>query len=231
MADIGIKINLELLPASVWFADDGPMTTRKYQIGEFAWVASPDPSNLTIYGGMNIYSTPDGTFKVAQTILDENQGFLDGTGIDEFAFKFGRAVAVTADDPATADVDETATPDPAKFQFDPANLPEGYSFTYPEQIQSDYDNYEGQNNLGWCDVRATQLQWDGQNVLTEAERLPHYLEFQALFLEQMPQLPLFQRVEVEAYATTLCGPDRGPGNLASWNIETWFFAADGESCP
>ena len=217
MADIGIKVNLDLLPASVWFADDGPLNTRTYQIGEFAWVTSPDPDSKTLYVGMNIYGTPDGRQLVAQTILDENPDLLAGTGIDEFAFKFGRAV------------DEA--PDAARHQFLRSSLPEGYTFLYPEQIQSGYDQYEGQNDMGWCDPAATQAQWDGGNRLTNEERLPFYLEFQRIFAEQVPSLPLFQRVEVEAYSTNLCGPDRGPGNLASWNVETWYFAAPGESCP
>jgi ABC-type transport system substrate-binding protein len=216
MADIGLQINLDLLPAAVWFADDGPLTTRSYQIGEFAWVTSPDPDNKTLYMGLNMYSTPDGLQVNAQTILDENPDLLAGTGIDEFAFKFGRAVE--------------EAPDAAAHQFLASSLPEGYAFVYAEQIQSAYDVYEGQNNMGWCDPGATQAQWDGGNQLASEDRVPYYLEFQRIFAEQVPTLPLFQRVEVEAYSTNLCGPDRGPSNLASWNIETWYFAAPGESC-
>jgi ABC-type transport system substrate-binding protein len=217
MADIGLLINLDLLPGSVWFADDGPLVRRTYQIGEYAFVATPDPTSILIYGGMNVYSTPDGRYLVAQTILDENPDLLAGTGIDEFAFKFGRAVE--------------EAPDAAAHQFLASSLPEGYSLLYPEQIASEYDAFEGQNTPGWCDPAATQALFDGDNVVTPSERTPYFQEAQRLFAEQVPSLPLFQRVNIDAHVVGLCGPDIGPGNLPTWNVERWYFAAPGESCP
>jgi peptide/nickel transport system substrate-binding protein len=204
MADIGISVVLDPLPAATWFGDDGPLNTRKYQIGEFAWVSTADPANGSLHTGENIYQTPDSDFLVASTVLEQNPGLLDGSSVTEFDFRHRR--------PAAED------------------LPEGYVLFYPEQIQSSEDNWEGQNNMGWCNPAASQASFDGGNELTNEARLPYYLEFQRLFAEDMPSLPLFQRVEVEAYVNGLCGPDRGPGNLASWNVETWVLYSDGGAC-
>lgn len=46
MSDIGIKVNLEYLPADTLFAknEDGPLTGRRYDLGEFAWVSGVSPS-------------------------------------------------------------------------------------------------------------------------------------------------------------------------------------------
>ncbi len=46
MADIGIKVNLEYLPADTLFAktEEGPLTGRRYDLGEFAWVSGVSPS-------------------------------------------------------------------------------------------------------------------------------------------------------------------------------------------
>ena len=92
-----------------------------------------------------------------------------------------------------------------------------------EQIPDDYDDYEGGNNLGWCNEAATQALFDGDNVIDPADRLPFFLEAQRLFNEDVPSVPLFQRVNVSAFSVDLCGPDLGPGNTETWNVETWTF--------
>lgn len=45
MADIGVNVNLEYLPASVYFADgpDGPLFGRRFDLGEFAWLTGVQP--------------------------------------------------------------------------------------------------------------------------------------------------------------------------------------------
>jgi peptide/nickel transport system substrate-binding protein len=205
MADIGMKVNLDLIPASVWFADDGPLFARTYQLGEFAWVSTADPSSISIYGGENIYRTADGEFLTADNILAANPDFLTGTSLTAEDLRFGRPT------------DE--------------ELPEGNSLYYAEQIPQAGDSLEGSNDLGWCNNDATQALFNGDNVIAPEDRLPFFLEAQKLFAEDVPSVPLFQRVEVEAYSPSLCGPARGPSNYASWNVETWTFAADGASCP
>jgi len=228
MSDIGIKINLDPLPGSVWFADDGPLSERRFQIGEYAWVAGPDPDQLSLYGGMNLYKfDPDvlgvepgatGPILTAENLLNAKPDLLDDTDITVEMFYRGRAV------------DED--PDEDKLQFLKSDLPDGLKATeedsslgllYPEQIQEEKDDFEGQNSPGWCDSDATQLMFDGQNVLGNEQRLPFYLDLQMIYAEQVPVVVLFQRVEVEAWVNGLCGPQRGPASYSSWNIETWYF--------
>lgn len=45
MTDIGMKVNLEYLPADVFFADgpDGPLFGRRFDLGEFAWLTGVQP--------------------------------------------------------------------------------------------------------------------------------------------------------------------------------------------
>lgn len=49
MRQIGIEIIIDPLPASVWFAADGPLYRREYDLGEFAWVGETDPGGETLY--------------------------------------------------------------------------------------------------------------------------------------------------------------------------------------
>jgi peptide/nickel transport system substrate-binding protein len=224
MADIGITLNQAFLPASVWFADDGPLSTRTFQIGEYAFVAGADPGYLSTYAGINVYQVPDdspeaaegktGPFVTADKVLAANPDILTDLGVDEFTFKFG--------------LDGDAA-DPATLTFDKTRLPEGYALLYRHVIPTEFNGFTGSNYPGWCNEAATQALFDGENVLDPQDRLPYYLEVQKLFAEDVPTVPLFQRVEVEATVVDLCGPARGPSNYVSWNVETWFFSPGG-SC-
>ncbi|GIV96135.1 MAG: ABC transporter substrate-binding protein [Herpetosiphonaceae bacterium] len=49
MKAIGIDIQIDLLPASVWFGDESGLSRRDFQIGEFAWVGQADPGGETLY--------------------------------------------------------------------------------------------------------------------------------------------------------------------------------------
>lgn len=45
LAECGIKVNLENLPAAEWFADgpDGPLFGRRFDLGSFAWLTGVEP--------------------------------------------------------------------------------------------------------------------------------------------------------------------------------------------
>ncbi len=214
MADIGIKVNLDLLLPSVWFDPEGLLFGRTYQIGQSAWTSGPNPDKLGLFAGQNIYRTPDGKFLVAGQILADHPDLLGQIVVPyEMTalypsprewFLFGRPTA--------------------------ENLPESYVLHYPEQVPETRDGLEGKNYLAWCSAAMTQALFDGQNALAPSERRPFYLEAQRIFNAELPQLPLFQRVEVEAHAPGLCGPQKGPINYASWNVEDWYFAPPGEPC-
>ena len=45
MKDIGIKVNLDFIPSTLWFADgpEGPLFGRRYDLGLFAWLTGVEP--------------------------------------------------------------------------------------------------------------------------------------------------------------------------------------------
>jgi len=231
MKDIGINVTLNQVPAATMFADGGPLYTRTPDLFEFAWVAGPDPGYLLTYGGENVYGWdpakfPDlkpgdtGPFLVAGKILEQNPDILKGTGITEEMFKWGIPVAADA-----------GTADASKAQFDPAKLPDGLTYQVGDQIPETRDNFTGSNDPGYCSEDQTQAMFDGENVLDPQDRLPYTQNAQKLMMDDLPILPLFQRLKVDAWAKNLCGIQSGPANYITWNVETWYFAADGEECP
>jgi|GEM_PF-685027 len=234
MIDLGIKVNLNQVPsASALFADGGPLFARTYQVAEYAFVTGPDPSgNETSYNGMNVWTWdpeklpdlepgPTGPFLVGSKILEQQPDLLKGTGITDEMFLRGRPIAADAE----------AGPDPAKLQFPTESLPEGLSLIEPEQIPEEKDAQEGGNNLGWCNADAAQAMFDGDNLIEPADRTPYWQQAQQIFMEDLPSLPMFQRLNIDAWAKNLCGPQPGPANYTTWNVQSWYFAADGETCP
>jgi peptide/nickel transport system substrate-binding protein len=156
MADIGIKVNLDLLPASVYFADDGPLSQRRFDICEYAWVSDPDPGGDTLWIGVDI---------------------LDADG----------------------------------------------NVVISEQIPTEEDDWNGQNYDGWVHEEASQLIFNATNTIRQSDRIPFYHAQQVIFMEEVPTLPLFQRVEVTGFAPDLKGWEVGPSNYVTWNVHEWYI--------
>ncbi len=156
MADIGIKVNLDLMPSSVYFADDGPLSQCRFDICEYAWVSDPDPGGDTLWIGVDI-------------------------------------------------------------------LNEAGEVMITEQIPREEDDWNGQNYDGWVNEEASKLSFDATNTLRQSERIPFYFAQQVIFMEELPTLPLFQRVEVTGFAPDLKGWVKGPSNYVTWNIHEWYF--------
>ncbi len=85
---------------------------------------------------------------------------------------------------------------------------------------------------GWCDPQAAQLLLEAGSAFGREERAQSLAAFQRIFGEQVPSLPLFQRVELFAWAPNLCGPDLGPANTSevAWNLAEWRWLAPGMQC-
>jgi peptide/nickel transport system substrate-binding protein len=156
MADIGVNVSLDLLPASVYFADDGPLFQRRFDICEYAWVSDPNPGGDTLWIGVDI---------------------LDAEG----------NVIIT------------------------------------EQIPDETDDWQGQNHDGWVHEEASYLIFNANNTLRQSERIPYYHAQQLIFMEEVPTMPLFQRVEVTGFAPDLKGWEMGPSNYVTWNLHEWYF--------
>jgi peptide/nickel transport system substrate-binding protein len=156
MADIGINVSLDLMPASIYFADDGPLSQRRFDIAEYAWVSDPDPGGDTLWVGIDI---------------------LDDAG----------------------------------------------NVVLTEQIPDEADDWNGQNYDGWVNEEASQLSFAAKNAIRQSDRIPLYLDQQVIFMEEVPTLPLFQRVEVTGFGPDLKGWAKGPSNYVTWNINEWYF--------
>jgi ABC-type transport system substrate-binding protein len=72
MADVGIKVNLDLMPIMVYFDDEGPLMQRRFDIAEYAWLSDPDPGGDTLWVGVDILNEHGEVVLPAQIPTEEN---------------------------------------------------------------------------------------------------------------------------------------------------------------
>lgn len=151
MKDIGIAVDLELLPAGLLFEDGprGPVFGRTYALALFGWRSG--------------YLPPVSLYRC-----------------DEI-------------------------PDPA-------------------------NGWAGQNNTGWCDPAYDRAADAVDAALDRASARRASAEAQRILVDQMPALPVLQRLDVAAARSDLVFFRPDPTALSdTWNVEAWAFAVGGEA--
>jgi ABC-type transport system substrate-binding protein len=102
--------------------------------------------------------------------------------------------------------------------------PGGRTLYACDQIPLPSNNWEGQNTMGWCNKAASDAIVKANNTLIKDERKAAYNIVQEEFVKDMPSLPVFQRVEGEAWNPKLTGLKVDPteyttANIAEWSLE------------
>ncbi len=103
--------------------------------------------------------------------------------------------------------------------------PAGFELYHSSQIPSKENNYTGQNYPGWKNERNDQLlKQANQREITREKRLPLYAEQQKIFNEELPVLPLYQRVNISTAANGLQNWKPTPTNTPpTWNAHEWVL--------
>jgi peptide/nickel transport system substrate-binding protein len=88
-------------------------------------------------------------------------------------------------------------------------------------VPSENNGWTGNNFSGWCFFEADRAIRTATTVLDQEERRAAYLRQQQLFTQEMPILPLFQRVDLVLTSPTLRGVRADPTAPFTWNVATW----------
>jgi ABC-type transport system substrate-binding protein len=107
--------------------------------------------------------------------------------------------------------------------------PGGRTLYACDQIMTPENNYEGQNNMGWCNPVASDAIIKANNTLNRDERAAAYNIVQEEFAKDMVSFPLFQRAEAEAWSANLQGSAADPTEYATWNLNEWTLADGGDT--
>jgi len=107
--------------------------------------------------------------------------------------------------------------------------PTGRTLYACNQIPTADNNWEGQNGMGWCNKTASDAIILANNTLDRDARIAAYNIVQQEFAKDMVSLPLFQRVEAEAWGLNLDGPAPDPTEYASANAAKWTLKDGGDT--
>lgn len=97
------------------------------------------------------------------------------------------------------------------------------------QIPTPANNWEGQNNMGWCNEKASAAAVLGNNSLDQAIRLEAFNTLWTEFANDMVSLPLFQRAEAEAWGNNLQGVRTSGTEYATASAADWSLADGGDT--
>ncbi|HMQ31125.1 MAG TPA: peptide ABC transporter substrate-binding protein [Chloroflexaceae bacterium] len=88
-------------------------------------------------------------------------------------------------------------------------------------VPSASNGWTGNNFPGWCFFEADRAIRLATTSLDRTEREAAYLRQQQLFTQELPVLPLFQRVDLVLASPTLEGVTADPTAPFTWNIAGW----------
>jgi peptide/nickel transport system substrate-binding protein len=83
------------------------------------------------------------------------------------------------------------------------------------------NGFAGDNFAGWCMRDANRAIREGVTALDVDQRKAAYLRQQQLWTQELPVLPLFQRLSVVLIAPGIGGPLPDPLAPITWNAATW----------
>jgi peptide/nickel transport system substrate-binding protein len=126
--------------------------------------------------------------------------------------------------------DELYSPDGPLFrrEFDLALFawiatpdPRGWERWSCAGVPNEANGYTGNNFPGWCFFEADQAIRTATTVLGRDERAAAYLRQQQLFTQELPLVPLFQRVSIAVSSPTLSGLALDETAPFTWNLARW----------
>ncbi|MCX7792384.1 MAG: peptide ABC transporter substrate-binding protein, partial [Chloroflexaceae bacterium] len=92
-------------------------------------------------------------------------------------------------------------------------------------VPSEKNGWTGNNFAGWCFFEADRAIRIATTSLAREERAAAYLRQQQLFTQELPVLPLFQRIDVTLAGPSLSGVEPDPTAPITWNIADWSRAS------
>ncbi len=88
-------------------------------------------------------------------------------------------------------------------------------------VPGESNDYRGENFAGWCFRDADRAVRTADTTLDPAERAEAYLRQQQLWTQELPALPLFQRLSIVVAAPDVRGLAPDAMAPVTWNVTAW----------
>jgi len=99
--------------------------------------------------------------------------------------------------------------------------PRGWELWSCAGVPDEANNWTGNNFAGWCFFEANAAINTATTSLDPSEQVTAYIRQQQLFTQELPVLPLFQRIDVLIARPGLTGWQLDPTAPFTWNISSW----------
>ncbi|HSF82363.1 MAG TPA: ABC transporter substrate-binding protein [Anaerolineales bacterium] len=100
--------------------------------------------------------------------------------------------------------------------------PGGQTLWACDQIPSPDNGWEGQNYMGWCNEKASVGIKNANNTLIKDERVQWYTDVQSAYTDDVPAIPLFNRLEASSTRADFQNFKPTPGEeYSTWNAGEW----------
>lgn len=217
-------LNSWILPEQPVAAEPDQITLYPYNPDEARRLL--DEAGLTDTDGDGIRERGDEPLRIELLTTEETP--LRATIADQFTADMA-AIGIQVD-VRTMPVRELYSPEGPLFrrEFQVAQFawiagadPGGLALWSCAAVPNEMNNWTGNNFPGWCFREADQAIRTANTSLDEAERHEAYLRHQQLFTQELPVLPLFQRLVVTLSSPGLRGPQPDPLAPITWNIASW----------
>jgi peptide/nickel transport system substrate-binding protein len=109
----------------------------------------------------------------------------------------------------------------ALFAWIAGTDPRGWERWSCAGVPREANGWTGNNFPGWCFFEADRAIRTATTSLNRDERLAAYLRQQQLFTQELPVLPLFQRVDLTLVGATVTGVAADPTAPVTWNLTAW----------
>jgi peptide/nickel transport system substrate-binding protein len=111
--------------------------------------------------------------------------------------------------------------DMALFAWIAGSDPGGLPLWSCNAVPSEQNSWTGDNFAGWCFRDANRAIRMAVTSLNPSEREAAYVLQQQKWTQEVPALPLFQRLSVAIFAPDVDGPQLDPLAPITWNIASW----------
>lgn len=109
----------------------------------------------------------------------------------------------------------------ALFAWIAGTDPRGWERWSCAGVPNEANGWTGNNFPGWCFFEADRAIRTATTSLDRTEREAAYLRQQQLFTQELPVLPLFQRVDLTLVSPSLRGVAADPTAPVTWNLTSW----------
>jgi peptide/nickel transport system substrate-binding protein len=109
----------------------------------------------------------------------------------------------------------------AQFAWIASPDPGGLALWSCTAVPTENNGWTGNNFAGWCFREADRAIRTANTSLDQAERREAYVRQQELFTQEIPVVPLFQRLVVTISNPNLAGLEPDPIAPITWNIGEW----------